>query len=598
MVVRRVLVAVLAVFLLTGLVAARAWFLQVEDHRHFSTLSEQNRIRLMPVAPTRGLIFDRNGEVLAENRPSYQLVVTPEEVEDMASTLARLRELITISETDLKRFEKTLRHKKPFDAVPLKFNLTDAEVARFAANRPRFTGVEVSARLLRHYPHGGHGVHALGYVGRINERELARVDAVNYRATTHIGKVGIERYYEKRLHGQVGYRKVEVDAQGRVLRELDRKPAVPGEDIQLTLDLGLQRLAEQALGDYDGSVVALDPRTGEVLAFVSMPTFDPNPFVSGISREDYLALVSARGRPMFNRALSGQYPPGSTIKPFMALAGLEYGLVDPDEEFFAGPYYQLPNNDHRYRDWKKYGHGWVDLDKAIAQSCDVYFYDLAHRMGIDRMHAFLGRFGLGRKTGIDLPGEVSGLLPSRDWKRRTRNLPWYPGETLIAGIGQGYMLATPLQMAAATAVLANRGEPVRPRLLAEAVPAEEGTPAIELRRESLWGEAVEAMENVVHASYGTARRIAEGMDYHMAGKTGTAQVFGLGQDEEYDEEAIAERLRDHALFVGFAPVDDPRIAVAVVVENGGSGSSVAAPIAREVIDYWMQRHGNDDRESA
>jgi len=361
----------------------------------------------------------------------------------------------------------------------------------------------------------------------------------------------------------------------------------------------LQAVAEDALEEYDGSVVAIDPRNGEVLAFVSQPTYDPNLFVNGISQEKYSALATSRNRPLFNRALAGQYPPGSTIKPFMGLAGMEYRVIDPEEEFFAGPYYQLPNDDHRYRDWKKWGHGWVDLDKAIAQSCDVYFYDMAYKLGIDRMHAFLDEFGLGQKTGIDLPGEVSGLLPSRDWKRRTRNLPWYPGETLIAGIGQGYMLSTPLQLATATAALANRGERVTPHLVknGEENPGSD-LEDVQVRSESQWRGVVDAMKHVVHSHYGTARRVGEDLGFQMAGKTGTAQVFGLGQDEEYDEEAIAHRLRDHALFIAFAPVEKPRIAVAVVVENGGSGSSVAAPIARKVLKHWMERHGSDNPEKS
>lgn len=595
---RRVLVAALFCLVVTGLLISRVGFLQVADHEHFSTLSENNRIRLMPVAPTRGLIFDRNGEVLAENRPGYQLVITPEEVEDLEGTLERLQGLVEISDTDLERFHRDLRHNKAFDAIPLRLNLSEEEVARFAANRPRFPGVDVVARLVRHYPHEGRAVHAVGYVGRINERELQKLDPADYRGTTHVGKVGIERYYEDRLHGDVGYRKVEVDAEGRILRELERVPPQRGQDVHLTLDLGLQAEAAEALEDYNGSVVALDPRNGEVLAFVSQPTYDPNLFVNGISQVDYSALATSRDRPLFNRALAGQYPPGSTIKPFMGLAGIEHRVIDPEEEFFAGPYYQLPNDDHRYRDWKKYGHGWVDLDKAIAQSCDVYFYDMAYKLGIDRMHGFLGQFGLGRKTGIDLPGEVSGLLPSREWKRRSRNLPWYPGETLIAGIGQGYMLSTPLQLATATAALANRGEVVTPHLLGEtdAEAADDDRTAIELRRESQWDTVIQAMKHVVHSGYGTARRVGEDLGFQMAGKTGTAQVFGLGQDEEYNAEEIAERLRDHALFVAFAPVENPRIAVAVVVENGGSGSSVAAPIARRVLNYWMERDASDDPE--
>jgi len=582
---RAILAGLVCFFVLAGVVARVVW-LQVTAHEHFTELAEKNRTRAEPIPPSRGLIYDRNGVLLADNTPSFQVELVPEQVKDMESTLALLTEILALDEDDLERFRKALKSGRSFDGIPLKFNLSEDDIARLAVERPRLPGVEVQARLTRIYPQAGLMAHAVGYVGRINEREAESIDSEAYAGTSHIGKTGLERFYEDTLRGKVGSRKLEVDAHGRSLRVLEELPATPGEDLHLSLDVRLQAAAEAALGDFLGAIVAIDPRNGEVLAFVSKPTFDPNLFVNGIRSKDYRALMDNPDRPLFNRALSAAYPPGSTVKPVMGLAGLEYGLITPEYRMFAGPYYQLPNDEHRYRDWRKGGHGWVDLDHAIAQSCDVYFYDLAYRMGIDRLHDFSLNFGLGRVTGVDLPSEAAGLVPSKDWKRATKKQAWYPGETLIAGIGQGFMLSTPLQLAQMTATLAQRGVAFRPHLWRDR-PAE-ALPPIKLAKAGFWDAALGGMEHVVQAEYGTAHKyIGKTAPYRIAGKSGTAQVFTVKQNETYSAKGLNKKLLDHAVFIAFAPADAPRIAVAAFVEHGSSGSGVAAPMVRKVMDAWL-----------
>ncbi len=602
MVLRRALVATLAVLALMGVLLGRMTYLQVLGFQHYSTLSHENRVKLVAIPPTRGLIYDRNGVLLAENRPSFRLIVTPEEVRDMDDMLRRLGQVIELSEGDLERFRDLLARKRRFEEIPLKFRLSPEEVARFAVDRHRFPGVEVQAELSRHYPHGEVAVHALGYVGRINPQELQRLEEdgklANYSGTSHIGKTGVERYYQDLLHGTVGVERIETNALGRPIRTLERDPPIPGQDIYLTLDMRLQRAAEAALGDYSGSVVAIDPKNGEVLAFVSKPGYDPNLFVNGIDYTTYQALRPDHPQPLHSRAPRGPYPPASTLKPFIGLAALEENTVAASSTVYCPGAYQLPGNDHRYRCWKRAGHAHTNLYEAIAESCDVYFYDVAYRLGIDAMSRHMDAFNFGRRTGIDLSGELSGINPSREWKRAAKGESWYHGETVIAGIGQGYWLTTPLQLAQATAILANRGHRIRPHLLYGRRPAnaertirhppEPAGDPIELKNDRHWDEVIAAMRGVVHGRTGTARRVSEDMEYEMAGKTGTSQVFGLPQDRsEYDPEEIALRLRDHALFIAFAPIEEPRLAVAVVVENGGSGSAVAAPIAREVIDAYL-----------
>lgn len=595
---RRLLVAAGLVVVALGLVVLRLAHLQITSHAHFSTLSEDNRVRVEPLPPTRGLIYDANGVLLADNYPTYSLEVVIEKVADLDATLGGLQEILTIEDGDRRRFERLRRQRRRYEGVPIRLDLSPEEVARFAVDAYRFPGVNVQAELVRYYPLAEHTAHVLGYVGRINEAELRDIDSSEYAGTHFIGKNGLEKAYEDVLHGRVGYQQVEVNARGRVLRVLTSQLPKPGRDLKLFLDIYLQQEAAAALGERRGAIVAIDPGTGGVLALVSTPSFDPNLFVQGIAQADYDALIRSPDNPLFNRAIRGQYPPGSTVKPFVGLAGLATGTVSFAERKWCPGYYTLPGHSHRYRDWKRGGHGSVTMERAIVESCDVYFYDLAHDMGVDRLHDGLAQFGFGAKTGVDVSGELDGLLPSRAWKRASRNQAWFPGETLILGIGQGYFLATPLQLAVATGALAARGVYTVPRV-AQAIeePGGEGlvptAPArwrIEMARPSDWGRVIEAMAKVIEGAGGTARRIRSDL-YRIAGKTGTSQVFSLGQKERYRAEEIDERLRDHALFVAFAPVDAPRIAVAVVVENGGSGGSVAAPVAAHVIDAYLSRPG-------
>jgi penicillin-binding protein 2 len=594
---RRLVLAAVFTVLLLSLVVGRLYVLQVVEHEHFSTLSDSNRIRIKALPPTRGLIFDRHGVVMADNLPAYRLEIVREQVNDLDATLQQLRQYVDFSEQDLKRFEQSLRRRRPFESIPLRLNLDDEEVARLAVNLHKFEGVEINARLTRNYPNGEHAVHALGYVGRIDERDLGRVSEVDYAGTTHIGKLGLERFYEKQLHGEVGIQQVEVNAKGRTLRVLSETPPVQGNNLHLTIDSRLQKVAEKAFAENTGAAVAIDPNNGEILALVSMPVFDPNLFVNGISYDNYNALRDSHRRPLFNRALSGQYPPGSTTKPFYGLLGLESAVSTKEQSVFCIGYYKLPNEPRRYRDWKKQGHGKMNLHDAITQSCDVYFYDLAYRMGIDRMSEFMAKFGFGVKTGVDSTGERNGLMPSREWKRGYDGMPWFPGETLITGIGQGAMLVTPLQLANSTAAFASRGVRYQPHMVKtiEKIPDYTRIDTISqiverypLLREKNWQHVHDAMVNVVHGLRGTAHyRIGRDIQYKAAGKTGTAQVFEVAQDEEYDEDEVIEKLRDHALFISYAPADNPRIAIAVIVENGGHGSSVAAPIARQIMDSYL-----------
>lgn len=607
----RTIWAIAGLLLLTGVLGTRLVKLQVVDFQHYSELSYGNRVRIEALAPIRGIIYDRNGVVLAENLPAWQLVLIPEQVSNIERTLDELKAMGLLNDEHREGFERRRRGKRAFDAIPLRFRLTDEELAKFSVHRHEFPGVEFQPALVRRYPQGALGVHALGYLGAISEADLERLDQKEYAATSHIGKTGVEREYEYLLHGSPGNRQLMVNAQGRQVEpradtagelEKNRNDPAPGDDLILSLDSRLQSVAEEALGERRGAVVAIDVRNGDILALVSLPGFDPNVFsAGGLSQQDFLALQNNVDKPLFNRALRGTYPPGSTVKPFIALAGLDYRATHPDQAIYCHGYYQIPGNAHRYRDWKPEGHGMTDLNDAIAESCDVYFYQLAMELGINRMHAMMQEFGFGEPTGVDLPGEKSGLMPSRDWKRRAfssrPDQVWFPGETVITGIGQGYMLATPLQLAHTTATLAMRGQGFIPRIVTayrnplteetikfEPVPL---TP-IEVNNEAHWEFVRNAMANVMRGPRGTARAAAQGAAYTIAGKSGTAQVFSVGQEEEYDAEEIDERLRHHALFVAFAPVEDPQISVAVLVENGGGGSSTAAPVARAVLDAWFE----------
>ncbi|UDL04298.1 penicillin-binding protein 2 [Marinobacter sp. CA1] len=600
---RRSLVALAIVLLMLGGLVARMYQLQVVEHDTYTTLSDKNRVQVQSVPPTRGLIYDRNDTLLAENRPVFSVTIVPERVPDLEATLATLSRLLSVSEEDVERFKRRMHEpRRPYQALPLRYDLNEQEIAALAVHRHELPGVEVAAELVRYYPHGEITSHALGYVGRINREELQRIDPVNYAGTNYIGKSGIESFYEDKLHGKVGYQHVETNARGRTLRVLSRENPVPGEDLKLHLDLRLQKLAYQLLDGRRGAIVAIDPESGGLLALASVPGFDANLFVTGISVAAYRELSTSHDKPLFNRALRGQYPPGSTIKPMMAVAALDSGVTTREREVWDPGYFQLKSGGRRYRDWKRGGHGWVDLTRSMAESCDIYYYDAAVRMGIDTMYEYLDQFGFGEDTSLDVRGALPGLLPSRDWKRATRNEPWYPGDSVNLGIGQGFMLATPLQLATATAVMANRGQWVQPRLLRDvvgddplaAVLPEATREDMVLKNQDDWEFVVDSMEEVMHGRRGTARRSGAGASYRMAGKTGTAQVFSLAQDEEYDADEIRERLRDHALFVGFAPVDDPEIVVSVIVENGGGGSSTAAPVARELFDAWIDGFPEED----
>lgn len=595
----RVVVAVLVVLIAFSVLGYRYYSLQITEYEQFLTQSDRNRVRLEAVPPKRGLILDRKGRLLATNQPTHALAVVVERADDLGALLERLQALISIDDDDLQRFDERRRRRRPYDPVPLKLQLTDEEIAVIGVNRHQLPGVTIEAQLTRHYPYGDLLSHVVGYVGRINEREAASLDEDNYRGSLHVGKVGLEKRYESVLHGTVGYRNVETNAHGRILRVLDEQPPVAGADLQLYLDLDLQRAAAEALADQRGAVVAIDPQNGGVLALVSNPGFDANLFVNGISSADYSALRDSKDTPLLNRAVQGQYPPGSTVKPMIGLAGLELDLVTPETTVPDPGWYRLPGDSRRYRDWilriRGTGHApEVDLRMAIAESCDVYYYDLARRMGIDTLAESLAPYGFGQRTGIDITSEQPGILPSTDWKRARMGQPWYPGETLSVGIGQGYMLATPLQLAHATAVVANRGSSFAPSVVRRIgdLPVR-GEPRPDVRAsEEHWAAVIAGMMDVVHTRRGTAARIGRDLSYTIAGKTGTSQVIGIAQDEVYDEDEIAERHRNHGWFIAFAPVDEPRIAVAVLAENGG-GSSAAYPVARQVLDAWLLSEDDD-----
>ncbi len=595
----RIIVAFIVILLLTSGLIVRLIYLQIVGHEHYATLAKDNSIKIEPLVPTRGIIFDRHGKVLAENTQSFSLELIPEQISDLDDTLLRLKALLNIPDEKIEQYQKQRKRQKRFISTALLTNMSDEEMAKFAVARPYFPGVDIQTHLIRHYPYYELASHVIGYVGRINEAEMKSLPVAEYRGSTHVGKIGLESAYETELHGKTGYAEIEKNVQSRAINTLNSVMPTQGANLYLTLDIDLQKTAYDALDTFNGAVVAIDVKTGGVLVFASRPGFDPNPFVIGIANDAYQALQASENQPLYNRALRGLYPPGSTIKPFIALAGLEYNAINAGHKVFCPGYYQLPNVSHRYRDWKKGGHGSVNLTEAITQSCDVYFYSLASGLGIDRMHSFLQQFGFGEKSGIDLVGERTGLLPSREWKRSRRNQAWYPGETLITGIGQGFLQVSPIQLARATATLANKGNVVTPFLVNKIVREDSTSPgpethqgAMPLNPENV-NNIVSAMVNVVHAAHGTAKSIGKDINYQIAGKTGTAQVFNIKQDEKYNENNIDFKLRDHALFISFAPADDPKIAVAVIVEHGGHGGSVAAPIAGKVIKQFLEANNDN-----
>jgi penicillin-binding protein 2 len=592
---RRATVAAGFVLLMFLVLLGRYYYLQVIQYETYSTLSENNRVHLEAISPPRGFIYDRKGLLLADNQPTFTLTINRQQVSNIDEMIQRLAPVLELSPDDVKRFYTRLRVARKFEEVPVKLRLTEEDIARFSEVKYELSGVNVNVELSRHYPYGDLFAHAIGYVSRISEKEEETLDPVEYAGTNLIGKIGIEKYYEKLLHGKVGYQHVETNAHGRLIRVLKRTPPIRGNDLTLHLDYQLQKIAHDQLNGRRGAIVAIDPDTGGVLAFVSNPSFDPNPFVGGIPYQLYAQYRDHIDKPLYNRALQGIYPPGSTIKPFEGMGGLNYGLIDWDFKISDPGFYHLPGDSHQFRDWKKGGHGTVDLHKAIVQSCDTFFYQLSGRMGVDRFHDWMKNFGFGEKTGIDLVNENRGTLPSTQWKKERLKAPWYPGEMMSVGIGQGYFTATPLQLAMATAIMANGGHHIRPHLLNTTTGPKQYDAGN--RPDALipfagkpedWGLMKMAMRDVAHGDGGTARATGYGVKgYEMAGKTGTAQVKGIKQGEKYNESAVGERFLDHAWFIGFAPVDHPKIAVAVLVENGKHGSAVA-PIARALFDYEVK----------
>ena len=591
---------VLGLVVLTAfsMLAIRFYFLQIYRYDYYQTLAENNRISIVPITPNRGLISDRNGVILAHNFFAYTLEITPSKVKNLGATITDIAQLVEVSPSDLKRFNKQKSEGHNFESIPLRTHLNEIEAAKFAVNRYRFPGVELKSRLFRHYPLGKQGAHMVGYIGRINDKDLIKLAAKdvlsNYKGTDHIGKSGVEEYYEAQLHGTTGFQQVEIDADGKAVRILSSQAPTSGSNLILSTDSKLQEIAETAFGERRGSLVAIKPSTGEVLAFVSMPTFDSNLFVGGIDVENWKLLNESLDKPLINRPIRGVYPPGSTFKPFAALAGLENGKRKPPFSISDAGYFMLPRSSHRYRDWKPGGHGNVDMRRAITISCDTFFYGLAMELGIERLSSFVRHFGFGQKSGVDIAGEVGGLMPTPEWKMRRFKQPWYMGETVIVGIGQGYTLATPMQLAQATAILANKGVAMRPRLVAAITDAKTGisqatqtviSDKIPLDEANL--EIVKLGMIDVTLPGGTAASVGANAGYSIAAKTGTAQVVGMKQNEKYNANLIAERHRDHALFIAYAPADDPKIALAVIVENGGHGGSAAGPIARKVMDYYL-----------
>ena len=609
----RLVVGGSAALILLVILLARLVYLQVYEHEYYSTKSDNYRIHIQPVVPTRGLIYDRNGVLLAENKPSYTLTLVKENAQNIATSLDLIKTLVNFTPEDEEKFTNRLKRRSvPYSAVPLRFNLTEDEIANIAVNQFQLPGISIEAQLVRNYPKGDLMAHALGYVASISEEELKTLDPVNYSGTDQMGKLGVEKFYESILHGTVGYETVEKNARGQIMKVLDHSDPIPGQDIVLNLDTELQQVVVDALGDYRGGIVALDTTTGGVLAMVSTPSFDPNLFVGGISKADYAKLNDRTETPLFNRAL-GAYSPGSTVKPFVGLAALDTGMRTREQQIRDPGYYRLDGHGHVYHDWtwwtNKSGHDLVNLEKAIYQSCDIYFFDLAKDMDIDVMHKFMSRFGFGRNTSADIPQARSGVLPSREWKREVMGQSWYPGETLNSSIGQGFTEVTPLQLATASMLMANKGHFMQPAMLkriglhSEDISRISAEPNIVLKNPDDWNFMADAMASVVHKSRaeggyrndGTAndaviRKNPVPIAYRMAGKSGTAQVVNMSPSFDKSAE-VPEQYRDHALFIAFAPVEDPKIAVAVFVEHGVGGSGVAGPMARKIIDAYLTENG-------
>jgi penicillin-binding protein 2 len=600
---RRTFVSMLFVVIFLSLIIVNLYHLQVNQFEDYQTRSNGNRIKVLPIAPNRGLIYDRNGVILAENKPVFTLEIVPEDVENLDETLAQLTDLMSLTTDELDDFQRDRKRQRRFKPVTLRKQLSQEDVAIFAANQYRFPGVSIEARLSRYYPFKDTLTHMLGYVARINKRDLNKLqengEAANYAATHDIGKQGVEKYHEQTLHGSVGYQQVEVNNQGRIIRVLDLQPPIPGKDIALNIDIELQKQAQLQLAGRRGSVVITDTRDGGVLALYSSPSYDPNLFVHGISQKEYSKLLNSNHSPLLNRATQGRYPPASTVKPFLALAGLEDKTITPEYTIKDNGTFRLPNVSHVWRDWKKWGHGDVDVTRSLEVSCNTFYYELASKLGIDRINEYMTEFGFGQFTGIDLYEESSAILPSRGWKRARFNEPWYVGDTISVGIGQGYWSATPLQLAQSLTFLVNKGQRHVPRLMrgymvegnVDPLPVEMKAP-IPIIDETNWHVILDAMYGTANRPDGTALRAFEGTDYIAAGKTGTAQLFTVAQDEEYEVEEVSEELRNNAVFIGFAPYDSPQISVAVAIENAGGGGANAAPVARNVMDFYFGSQAN------
>ncbi|ELK8509159.1 penicillin-binding protein 2 [Vibrio vulnificus] len=606
----RALVSFFGIVALMGVLVTNLYNIQVNQYQDYKTRSNDNRIKVVPIAPNRGLIYDRNGVLLAENRPVFDLEITPEKVKNMDATITQLKTLFEITPEQIERFHRERKRTRRFKSVPILSQLTEKQVAVFSVNQYRFPGVEVSGTLKRYYPYGEILTHVIGYVSRINDRDMQRLSdegkEANYQATRDIGKLGIEKYYEDMLHGTAGYQEVEVNSRGRVIRTLKFVPPVPGKDIVLNIDIKLQTYVHQLLDGRRGSAIVLDPKDNGILAMVSSPSYDPNAFVHGISGKGYSDLLNDKNRPLVNRSTLGIYPPASTVKPFIAVSALQEGVVTPNTTRNDPGYWRIPNSDTRpFRDWLRWGHGRVNLVQSIEESVDTFFYQIAYDMGIDRLSNWMSMFGFGDYTGIDIFEESKANMPTRDWKMSRHKTPWYKGDTIPVGIGQGYWTATPMQIAKATSVLVNEGNVTAPHLLratienGEAFDSRELSdyvtyPPIQNVPDRYWNLAKEGMRLVNHGKKGTARRSFTGMSYMTAGKSGTAQVFGLAEDQEYNADELAEHLRDHALFTGFAPFDDPKIIVTIVLENAGGGSSNGAPVARRIFDKVLLDKDSDE----
>ncbi|WP_347360873.1 penicillin-binding protein 2 [Vibrio vulnificus] len=606
----RALVAFFGIVALMGVLVTNLYNIQVNQYQDYKTRSNDNRIKVVPIAPNRGLIYDRNGVLLAENRPVFDLEITPEKVKNMDATIAQLQTLFEITPEQIERFHRERKRTRRFKSVPILSQLTEKQVAVFSVNQYRFPGVEVSGTLKRYYPYGEILTHVIGYVSRINDRDMQRLSdegkEANYQATRDIGKLGIEKFYEDMLHGTAGYQEVEVNSRGRVIRTLKFVPPVPGKDIVLNIDIKLQTYVHQLLDGRRGSAIVLDPKDNGILAMVSSPSYDPNAFVHGISGKGYSDLLNDKNRPLVNRSTLGIYPPASTVKPFIAVSALQEGVVTPNTTRNDPGYWRIPNSDTRpFRDWLRWGHGRVNLVQSIEESVDTFFYQIAYDLGIDRLSNWMSMFGFGDYTGIDIFEESKANMPTRDWKMSRHKTPWYKGDTIPVGIGQGYWTATPMQIAKATSVLVNEGNVTAPHLLRATIENGEAFdnrvlsdyvtyPPIQNVPDKYWNLAKEGMRLVNHGKKGTARRSFTGMSYMTAGKSGTAQVFGLAEDQEYNADELAEHLRDHALFTGFAPFDDPKIIVTIVLENAGGGSSNGAPVARRIFDKVLLDKDSDE----